>query len=240
LRINKPTKVHQRRHTDDPFQERIPLAERIIAFLFEGLWMVIQWAVLPSCFSVAKDNTYDKIILGIDPGTSISGYGVIGVIQKELHLISMGIIDLRKEANHALKLQRIYDRCSKLIEIYLPDEFAIEAPFYGKNPQSMLKLGRAQGVSMAAALNQRIPIFEYAPRRVKQSITGSGNASKEQVAAMVNTLLNNKTQHSKLDATDAVAIAICHYFTYKPGLGSDTKNYGSWKAFIADNKDKLR
>lgn len=189
--------------------------------------------------TVAKDNTYSKIILGIDPGTSIAGYGVIGVIGNSLHLISMGIFDLRKEINHAMKLQSIYDQCSKLISTYLPDEFAIEAPFFGKNPQSMLKLGRAQGVSMAAALNRNIPIFEYSPRRVKQSITGNGNASKEQVAAMVQTLLKLDKNHSKFDATDAVAIAICHYFMYKPGMPT-TENYGNWKSFISKNPDKLK
>lgn len=195
--------------------------------------------MLPSQRKVAKDNTYDKIIMGIDPGTNIAGYGVIGVMGKNLSLISMGIFDLRKEINHAMKLQSIYDQCSKLIATHLPDEFAIEAPFFGKNPQSMLKLGRAQGVSMAAALNRNIPIFEYSPRRVKQSVTGSGNASKEQVAAMVKTLLNLDKNHSKLDATDAVAIAICHYFMYKPGMAV-SENYGSWKNFIAKNPDKLK
>ncbi|MEY2925138.1 MAG: crossover junction endodeoxyribonuclease RuvC [Bacteroidota bacterium] len=177
--------------------------------------------------------------MGIDPGTNIAGYGVIGVKGNRLSLISMGIFDLRKELNQATKLQSIFDQCNKLIATYLPDEFAIEAPFYGKNPQSMLKLGRAQGVSMAAALNRQIPVFEYSPKRVKQSITGNGNASKEQVAAMVQTLLSLKEMHSKLDASDAVAIAITHFFMYKPGMET-TESYGSWKSFIAKNPDKLK
>ena len=178
--------------------------------------------------------------MGIDPGTNISGYSVIGVKGKELHLISMGIFDLRKEPNHAMKLGSIFRQCSELISTYLPDEFAIEAPFYGKNPQSMLKLGRAQGVSMAAALEKQVPIFEYAPKRVKQSVTGSGNARKEQVASMVQNLLQLKTLHSKFDATDAAAIAICHYFTYKPGLGAQAESYTGWKSFVSKNPDKLR
>ena len=191
-------------------------------------------------FSVAKDNNYDKIILGIDPGTNISGYGVIGVVSGNISLISMGIFDLRKEPNHAMKLQRIFERCTKLIDTYLPDEVALEAPFMGKNPQSMLKLGRAQGVSMAAALNRQLPVFEYAPKRVKQSVTGKGTSSKEQVAGMVQALLKLKTNHSKLDATDAVAVAICHHFMYKPGMESTSERHSSWGSFIAKNPDKLR
>lgn len=188
---------------------------------------------------MAKDNTYDKIILGIDPGTNIAGYGVIGIKKKQLHYISMGIFDLRSEINHAMKLQSIFDQCSKLIDTYLPDEFAIEAPFYGKNAQSMLKLGRAQGVSMAAALNRNIPIFEYAPRRIKQSVTGRGTATKDQVAGMVKSLLNLETLHSKFDATDALAIAICHYFSCKPGQGNDGKKFDSWSSFVSKNPDKI-
>ncbi len=179
--------------------------------------------------------------MGIDPGTNISGYGIIGIRKNEMELISMGIFDLRKEVNHAMKLQSIFDQCSKLIATYMPDEFAIEAPFYGKNPQSMLKLGRAQGVSMAAALNRNIPVFEYAPKRIKQSVTGSGNASKEQVAGMVKTLLKIEKNHSKLDATDAVAIAICHHFMYKPGMeNASSTSYGSWKSFVAQNPTKIK
>ena len=189
---------------------------------------------------VAKDNTYDKIILGIDPGTNIAGYGVIGIKKNQLNYISMGIFDLRSEINHAMKLQSIFDQCSKLIDTYLPDEFAIEAPFYGKNAQSMLKLGRAQGVSMAAALNRNIPIFEYAPRRIKQSVTGRGTATKEQVAAMVKSLLNLETLHSKFDATDALAIAICHYFSYKPGQENTNKHFSSWSSFVSKNPDKIK
>lgn len=190
--------------------------------------------------SVAKDNNYDKIILGIDPGTNIAGYGVIGVSKDKLSLISMGIFDMRKKKNHAMKLRSIFEQCTKLIDLYLPDEVALEAPFMGKNPQSMLKLGRAQGVSMAAALNRQLPVFEYAPKRVKQSVTGRGTASKEQVAGMVKALLKLETNHSKLDATDAVAVAICHHFMYKPGQEQDEEHHTGWGSFVAKNPDKLR
>lgn len=189
---------------------------------------------------MAQDKAYDKIILGIDPGTSISGYGVIGCNKDKMTLISMGVIDLRKEANHAMKLQSIFDQTSKLVKRFLPDEFAIEAPFYGKNPQSMLKLGRAQGVAIAAALNRQVPVFEYAPTRIKQSVTGSGKASKEQVAGMVKTLLNLDTLHSKFDATDAVAIAICHHFMYNNKLGVVKDSYSGWSSFLKQNPDKLK
>jgi crossover junction endodeoxyribonuclease RuvC len=189
---------------------------------------------------VAKDKTYNKIILGIDPGTTISGYGVIGINKSEISLIAMGIIDLRKEENQAMKLQKIYSQCSKLVEHYLPDELAIEAPFYGKNPQSMLKLGRAQGVAMSAALNRQIPIFEYAPKRVKQSVTGNGNASKEQVAGMVKSLLNLETMPSHHDATDAIAIAICHHFMYNPKFGQVQDRVSGWSSYLKQNPDRLK
>ena len=189
---------------------------------------------------MAKDKTYQKIIIGIDPGTTISGYGVIGCDKNNMDLIAMGIIDLRKEINHSMKLQAIYDQITKLMVRFLPDEFAIEAPFYGKNPQSMLKLGRAQGVAIAAALNRQIPIFEYAPRRIKQSVTGSGSASKEQVAGMVKSLLKLETLHSKLDATDAVAIAICHHFVNSSSINSSSEQYSGWESFVKNNPGKLK
>lgn len=189
---------------------------------------------------MVKDNNYDKIILGIDPGTNIAGYGIIGIKKDTMELISMGIFDMRKEKNHAMKLQSIFAQCTNLIDTYLPDEVALEAPFMGKNPQSMLKLGRAQGVSMAAALNRKLPVFEYAPKRVKQSVTGRGTASKEQVSAMVHALLKLTNSHSKLDASDAVAVAICHHFTYKPGMQQAVEHHTGWGSFLAKNPDKLR
>ena len=155
-------------------------------------------------------------------------------------LISMGILDLRKEGEHTDKLKAIFEKCTALMDMYLPDEVALEAPFMGKNPQSMLKLGRAQGVSMAAALNRKIPVFEYAPKRIKQSVTGKGTASKEQVASMVMALLKTTQTHSKLDASDAVAVAICHHFMSGSQMKSQGTKYGSWKSFVTNNPDKLK
>lgn len=149
----------------------------------------------------------------------------------------MGVIHLKKYNDHASKLKKIFERILDIIDHYHPDEMAIEAPFYGKNVQSMLKLGRAQGVAMASALYRDIPIFEYSPRKIKQSITGNGNASKEQVAGMVSSLLKIETGNEYLDATDGVAAALCHYFQQQPAANG--KKYNSWKAFISDNPDKV-
>lgn len=176
--------------------------------------------------------------MGIDPGTNIMGYGLVREINNSLDLADFDVIHLQKLKDPMHKLRRIFEETLKLVEKYKPDELAIEAPFYGKNIQSMLKLGRAQGVSMAAALYRDIPIFEYAPRKVKQSITGNGNASKEQVAGMIKTLLKLDTPPKYFDATDGLAVAVCHYFQRnKPGK-STTKTYGSWKAFLSDNPDR--
>lgn len=179
----------------------------------------------------------EKIILGIDPGTNIMGYGLISCRGNQISLITMGVLKLSGLSNHALKLKRIFERTLALIDEYNPDEFAIEAPFYGKNVQSMLKLGRAQGVAMASALYRDIPITEYTPRKIKQSITGRGAASKEQVAGMLNNLLKIGTQPEYLDATDGLAVAVCHFFQ---GDNNDSdKKYGSWKSFLSDNPDRL-
>jgi len=181
----------------------------------------------------------NQIILGIDPGTSVMGYGVILVDGKALKLLSFGVIHLSKIKNHPDKLKRIFERVDQLILEYKPDEMAIEAPFFGKNVQSMLKLGRAQGVSIAAALNRNIPFEEYAPKKIKQSITGSGNASKEQVAAMLMRLLQMKEMPKYLDATDGLAAAVCHHFQGGVGLHNKSKS-GSWKAFLGDNPSRLK
>ena len=180
--------------------------------------------------------TTDKIILGIDPGTNILGYGLIHIKGNKLELIVMGVLRLEKIENHPLKLKKIFDRTVQLIDEYKPDELSIEAPFFGKNVQSMLKLGRAQGVAIAAALSRDIPIQEYSPKKIKQSITGNGNASKEQVASMLKSLLNFKETPEFLDATDGLAAAVCHYFQRTPGTTS--KSYSGWKAFLADNPKK--
>jgi crossover junction endodeoxyribonuclease RuvC len=173
----------------------------------------------------------------MDPGTTIMGYGLIHITGKEMKLLSCGVIHLQKLDEHADKLKRIFERTLSLIDEYKPDDFAVEAPFYGKNVQSMLKLGRAQGVAMAAALYRNIPIIEYAPKKIKQSITGNGNASKEQVAAMLKTLLKFDESPQFLDATDGLAAAVCHYFQSRNKIQGG--GYNSWKDFMARNKDKI-
>lgn len=180
----------------------------------------------------------ENIILGIDPGTTLMGYGVIEVNNKTPKLIAMGVIDLKKLDDHYLKLGKIFERTVGLIDSYNPDELAIEAPFFGKNVQSMLKLGRAQGVAMAAAISRKIPIFEYAPRKIKMSITGSGSASKEQVAGLLKHTLNFKEIPKDLDATDGLAAAMCHFYQNKPKTTS--KSYNSWKDFINQNPKRIK
>lgn len=181
----------------------------------------------------------DRIILGIDPGTTVLGYGLIHIKNGKLSLLNFGIIQLNKLPNQPDKLKRILERLNGLIEEYKPDEMAIEAPFFGKNVQSMLKLGRAQGVAIAACLNHNIPFEEYSPRRIKQSITSNGNASKEQVAAMLQKLLNFDEMPKYLDATDGLAVAVCHYFS--KGIGEHNKAKGSgWKRFIKDQGHRVK
>ncbi len=187
---------------------------------------------------MTKPNTdTEKIILGVDPGTRLMGYGLIGVKGKQLFVVRYGVINLSKYSNQALKLKKIAERMSELIQEYHPDEMALESPFYGKNIQVALKLGRAQGVAMATALVREIPITEYAPRKVKQSVTGNGNASKEQVAAMLQTLLNFKDEAITLDATDALGVAVCHHFQ---GGNSQLKKHSDWSAFIKENPNRIK
>ena len=164
------------------------------------------------------------------------GYGIIKTHGQNMELLQFGVIHLSKYSGHELKLKKIFERVSSIIEEYMPDQVALEAPFFGKNVQSMLKLGRAQGVAMSAALNREIPITEYAPKKVKQSVTGNGNASKEQVSAMLKVIFKFKEDPKLLDATDALAVAVCHHFQGKAGK-SPTK---SWKAFIKDNPGRVK
>src|ERR1700710_2163305 len=184
----------------------------------------------------------ERIILGIDPGTAVMGYGLIKEIGSKTELISLGIVKMDKIDDHMLKLQRIFEKTVALIDNYHPDCLAIEAPFYGKNMQVMLKLGRAQGVAMAAALSRNVEITEYAPRKIKQSITGNGNATKEQVAAMLQNLLSFKETPEFLDATDGLAVAVCHSFqkiTTGKGSGGSKKSYSGWETFVKDNKSRV-
>jgi crossover junction endodeoxyribonuclease RuvC len=179
-----------------------------------------------------------KTIIGVDPGTTIMGYGFISVKGQDVTLLSLGVIDLHKLDNHFEKLQRIWDRISGMIQEYKPDEMAIEAPFFGKNVQSMLKLGRAQGVAISAALSHNIPVFEYAPRKIKMSITGYGNASKEQVAAMMQKLLKFENMPKYLDATDGLAAAMCHHF--QSSAPKSVSSVKSWKEFISKNPGRVK
>ncbi|MDR0802519.1 crossover junction endodeoxyribonuclease RuvC [Fluviicola sp.] len=179
----------------------------------------------------------DKIILGIDPGTTVLGYGLIHIKDKKIEMLNFGIIQLNKLDNQPDKLKRIFDRIDGLMEEYKPDEMAIEAPFFGKNVQSMLKLGRAQGVAIAASLRRNIPYEEYTPKRIKQAITGNGNASKEQVAAMLQTLLLFDELPKYLDATDGLAAAVCHHFS--KGIGENNKGkINSWSSFLSQNPER--
>lgn len=176
----------------------------------------------------------DKIILGIDPGTTVMGYGIIHIQGKKLTLLTFGIIQLSKIVGHPDKLKRIFDRLDGLIGEFRPDEMAIEAPFFGKNVQSMMKLGRAQGVAIAAALKNNVPFEEYTPRRIKQAITGNGNSSKEQVAAMLQNLLQFEEIPKYMDATDGLGVAVCHHFS--KGIGEHNKTGGNnWAAFVKNN-----
>ena len=181
----------------------------------------------------------DKIILGIDPGTTIMGYGIIHVKNGKIALVTYGVIHLSKLPTHPDKLKKIFDRVDAIIKEYRPDEMAIEAPFFGKNVQSMLKLGRAQGVCIAASLSHSVPFEEYSPRRIKQAITGKGAASKEQVAGMLQTLLKLDELPKHLDATDGLAAAVCHYFS--KGKGEHNKDKSSnWSSFVKNNPSRKK
>ena len=181
----------------------------------------------------------EKIIMGIDPGTNVMGYGVIKVVGNKAEMVSMGVIDLRKMTDPYLRLGYIFDRVTGIIDSFLPDEMAIESPFFGKNVQSMLKLGRAQGVAIAAAIHHDIPIHEYAPLKIKMAITGIGSASKQQVAGMLQRMLNLDAEEMPkfMDATDALGAAYCHFL--QMGRPESQANFKSWKDFVKKNQDRV-
>lgn len=192
-----------------------------------------------------------KIIMGIDPGTNVTGYGLLQVEGRTASCIVLGDIDLHRITDPYQKLRYIFDRISGLIDEYRPDEVALESPFFGKNIQSMLKLGRAQGVAMAAALSRGVPVAEYAPRKVKQTITGRGAATKEQVALMLKNLLHLETLPRHLDATDGLAVAVCHWFqsapvpklesqTKKKALGGGPVASSSWEQFVSNHPERIK
>lgn len=182
----------------------------------------------------------DRVIMGVDPGTNIMGYAFIGVNGNRARLIAMGVIDLRKCKDMYMKLGEVFNRVQGLINSFLPDELAIEAPFFGKNVQSMLKLGRAQGVAIAAAISRDVPIHEYAPMKIKMAITGNGSASKEQVADMLRRMLNISPEEMPqfMDATDALGAAFCHFI--QRGKPVSDRKYSSWADFVAKNSDKIK
>ena len=185
-------------------------------------------------------NKVEKIILGIDPGTNVMGYGVIRVTGNKAQLVVMGVIDMRKESDSYLRLGKIFERVTGIIDEYLPDEMAIEAPFFGKNVQSMLKLGRAQGVAIAAAIHHDVPIHEYAPLKIKMAITGQGQASKEQVAGMLQRMLHisDEDMPKFMDATDALGAAYCHFLQMgKPE--TNVRHYSSWKDYASKNQARV-
>jgi len=176
--------------------------------------------------------------MGIDPGTTVMGFGIIQVRGKEMEFLQMNELHLRKYDDPFTKLKLIFERTLQLIDTYHPDEIAIEAPFYGKNVQSMLKLGRAQGVAMAAGLSRQIPITEYLPKKIKMAITGNGNASKEQVAKMLQSTLGLKSLPKNLDCTDGLAAAVCHF--YNEGSPEGKKKYTGWEAFVKQNEGRMK
>lgn len=180
----------------------------------------------------------ERIILGIDPGTLVMGYGLIEITGSKSRLITLDVMKFRSTDDHYLRLKQIFEQTIAVIDTHLPDEMALEAPFFGKNVQSMLKLGRAQGVVMAAALSRGVPVIEYSPRKVKQAVTGNGSATKEQVAAMLENIYGNFIS-TKLDATDALAVATCHHFQNKT-LGIGGKSYSGWESFIKNNPNRAR
>lgn len=179
----------------------------------------------------------EKIILGIDPGTNILGYGLICSKNTKIEIIDCGILSLVKTKDVYIKLGKIYTFVTELIDKYHPDELSIESPFYAKNVQSMLKLGRAQGVAIAAALARQLPVFEYSPKKIKQSVTGNGNASKEQVAGMLKHMYGFDFGNQMLDASDAVAAAVCHGF--QNNITRQSGSYRDWNAFLTQNPDRL-
>jgi crossover junction endodeoxyribonuclease RuvC len=181
-----------------------------------------------------------KIILGIDPGTVIMGYGLIKIKGNSIELIEMDVLKLSTRHDVYERLGTIHSKVTQLIETFKPDSFAIEAPFFGKNVQSMLKLGRAQGVAIAAAMHAGLSVCEYSPKKIKQSITGNGNSGKEQVMKMLQQLLNFEGDPKHFDASDALAVAVCHHFQQNNLFPSAGNKLNGWKDFIAQNPGRIK
>lgn len=198
------------------------------------------WTVEGKCFLFSRHMNYSSIILGIDPGTQLMGYALLGIKNGQPELITMNVLKLTKEKDIYARLEIIHTSICTLIKEYNPTGFAIEAPFFGKNVQSMLKLGRAQGVAIAAAMQGKIPVTEYAPKKVKQSITGNGNADKEQVWKMLQLTLNIKEKPKNFDATDALAVALCHFYQSSSVLNKTGKPLKGWGDFVAKNGGRIK
>jgi len=179
-------------------------------------------------------------ILGVDPGTTVLGYSVIEIHNDQITLLALDTIKLDTKSDHQTRLKEIFLQLQEVIETYLPQVMAVEAPFFGKNVQSMLKLGRAQGVAMAAAMTMGLEIAEYSPKKIKKAVTGNGNAAKEQVAAMLGHLIKKEVRHASLDATDALATAYCHYLKISGAQMDTTKQHGNWASFLKDNPGRVK
>ena len=185
-------------------------------------------------------NTKPKIILGIDPGTLFMGFGIIEISSGSMTLISMDVLKISPKKDTYERLRLIHQKVADLLTEFCPQEFAIEAPFFGKNVQSMLKLGRAQGVAIAAAMQAGIPVTEYSPRKVKQSITGNGNADKQQVLKMLQRLISFEEDPKYFDATDALAVAVCHHFQGNSQKKDSGKKLNGWKDFLTQNPQRIK
>ncbi len=190
-------------------------------------------------FKKRLSSKNSNIILGLDPGTNVMGFGLIETIEKKTKLVQYGVLTFKRDLSHYEKLQKIYESVDQLILDYAPDEVAIEAPFFGKNVQSMLKLGRAQGVAIAAIIKNGLPVYEYAPKKIKSAVTGNGNATKERVAQMIETFTNVKINVKQLDATDALGAAYCHFFQ-KNNMSAGGKSYSGWESYVKNNKGRVK
>lgn len=219
--------------------------KNLLIFLFKainsgyGNFRLI-YTLLKSGKNKTQLNTNSKIILGIDPGTLVMGFGIIRITRNGLSLLTMDVLKLPAKKDAYERLQMIHQKVAELLSEYTPDEFAIEAPFFGKNVQSMLKLGRAQGVAIAAAMQAGIPVTEYSPRKVKQSITGNGNADKLQVLKMLQRLISFEENPRYLDATDALAVAVCHHFQVNLVVNAPREKMRGWKEFLSQNPERIR
>jgi crossover junction endodeoxyribonuclease RuvC len=186
------------------------------------------------------NNNASKIILGIDPGTLLMGFGIIEVKGNKISLVNMNVLKLSSKKDAYERLQIIHHKVCELVALHKPHQLAIEAPFFGKNVQSMLKLGRAQGVAIAAAMSAGVPVTEYSPRKIKQSITGNGNADKEQVLRMLQRIVSFTERPEFLDATDALAVAVCHHFQGNGLSTTDNKKLSGWKDFLSKNPERVK